>query len=47
MKSGIISLKIEANEATCIKEEIEKQLAQKNNDCERLEEEIVSLGKKV
>ena len=47
MKSDIISLKIEANEATRIKEETEKQLAKKNNECERLEEEIVFLRKKV
>ena len=47
MKSNIISLKIEANEAIRIKEEFEKQLDKKNNDCERLEEEFVSLRKKV
>ena len=47
IKSKIISLKMEANETAHIKEEIEKQLAKKNNECERLEEEIVSLRKMV
>jgi len=47
MKSNIISLKIVADEATHSKEETEKQLAKKNNECERLEEEIVLLRKKV
>ena len=47
MKSDNISLKLEPDEATRIKEEVEKQLAKKNNDCERLEEEIVSHRKKV
>ena len=32
MKSDIISLKLEANGAIRIKEEIEKQLAKNNND---------------
>jgi len=47
MKLDIISLKIEANEATRIKKETEKQLAKKNNDCKRLEDEIVSLRKRL
>ena len=47
MKSDIISLKIVAAEATRSKEETEEQLAKKNNECERLEEEIVLLRKKV
>ena len=47
MKSNIISLKIVVDEATHSKEETEKQLAKKNNECERLEEEIVLLRKKV
>ena len=47
MKSDIISLKIEANEAAHIKEETEKQLAKKNNECERLEEANVSSEKRL
>jgi len=47
MKSDIISLKIVAAEATCSKEETEEQLTKKNSECERLEEEIVFLRKKV
>ncbi len=47
MKSDIISLKIAAAEATRSKEETEEQLAKKNNECERLEEEIVLLRTKV
>ena len=47
MKSNIISLKLEENEAAHIKEETEKQLAKKNNECERMEEEIFFLRKKV
>ena len=41
------SLKIVAAEATHSKEETEEQHAKKNNECERLEEEIVLLRKKV
>ena len=47
MKSDIISLNIVAAEATRSKEETKEQLAKKNNECERLEEEIVLLRKKV
>jgi len=47
MKSDIISLKIVAAEATRSKEETEEQLAKKNNECERLEEEIVLLRKRL
>ena len=47
MKTDIISFKIVAAEATCSKEETEGQLAKKNNECEKLEEEIVLLRKKV
>jgi len=47
MKSDVISLKIVGAEATRSKEETEEQLAKKNNECERLEEEIVLLRKKV
>ena len=42
MKSDIISLKIATAEATHSKEETEEQLAKKNAECERLEEEVVS-----
>lgn len=37
MKSDIISLGIESNEATWVKREIEKQLARKNYDCGKME----------
>jgi len=47
MNVDIISLKIEANEVSHIKEETKKQLAKKNNECERLEEDIVILRKRV
>lgn len=47
MKSDIISLKIVAVEATCSKEETEEQLVKKNNECERLEEEIFLLRKRL
>ena len=47
MKSDIISLKIVAAEATRRKKETEEQLTKNNNECERLEEEIVLLRKKV
>ena len=47
MKTDIISFKIVAAEATRSKEEIEEQLAKRNDVCEKLEEEIVFLRKKV
>jgi len=47
MKLDIIFLKMVAIEATRSNEETEKQLAKKNNECERLEEEIVFLRTKV
>ena len=47
MKTDIISFKIVAAEATRSKEETKEQLAKKNNECEKLEEEIVLLRKKV
>ena len=47
MKTEIISFKIVAAEATRSKEEIEGQLAKRNDVCEKLEEEIVLLRKKV
>jgi len=47
MKLDIISLKIVAAEATRSKEETQEQLAKKNSECERLQEEIVLLRKKV
>ena len=47
MKSDIISFKIVAAEATRSKEETEGQLTKKSAECERLEEEIVLLRKKV
>ena len=47
MKTDIISFKIVAPEATRSKEETEGQLAKKSNECEKLEEEIVLLRKKV
>jgi len=45
MKSYIISLKVETNEATRIKEEIENQVATKNEEVEKIKEEIITLRK--
>ena len=47
MKSNIISLKNEAHEATRMMEEMKKQLVMKDEDCEKLKGEIVSLKKEV
>ncbi|MCY6524820.1 hypothetical protein, partial [Actinobacillus pleuropneumoniae] len=47
MKTDIISFKVVVAEATRSKEETEEQLTKKNNECERLEEEIVFLRKRL
>ena len=47
MKSNIISLKIEAHEATRMMDEMKKQLVMKDEDCEKLKGEIVFLEKEV
>ena len=47
MKSNVISLKIEAHEATRMMEEMKKQIVMKDEDCEKLKGEIVCLKKEV
>ena len=47
MKSNIISLKHEAQEATRMMEEMKKKLVMKDEDCEKLKGQIVSLKKEV